>query len=246
MKHLYVLLALFAMQILSAQKLSSISYSDNGKPLSGKTIKTNKKNIPGVLILPAWMGIDSEAEQAAVNLNNQGYKTFIADIYGVGNEPKDAKQAKELSSYYKTNPEIYQQRIQLALNELIKQGADPNKIAVIGYCFGGTGALETARGILPVQGVVSIHGNLGKGDRANGPIKTKVLVLNGAADASVSKQEILNFEQEMDQAEADWQFINYANCKHTFTNPASPDYNKIMADRSWQHILLFLDEVLRN
>ena len=191
------------------------------------------------------MGIDDEAQQAALNLSKEGYKTFIADIYGIEKTPKDAKEARELSSYYKKNPDLYQQKIQLAINELIKQGADPNKIAVIGYCFGGTGALETARGLLHVQGIVSIHGNLGKGTRENGPINTKVLVLNGADDASVTIQDIMNFENEMKQANADWQFINYANSKHTFTNPKSADYNPIMAERAWKHTVLFLDEILK-
>lgn len=229
-----------------AQKLTDVTYSDQSATLKGKTIKTSKKNQPGVLILPAWMGIDDEAQQAAINLSNQGYKTFIADIYGADNLPNNPQKAREMSSFYKSNPDLYQKRIQLAINELIKQGANPDKIAVIGYCFGGTGALESARGLQPVQGVVSIHGNLGKGTRENGLINTKVLVLNGADDASVSQQDITNFENEMKQAKVDWQFINYANSKHTFTNPKSADYNKIMADRAWKHTLLFLDEVLKN
>lgn len=242
----YILLFLFVGFNLQAQKLTDVTYFFGDEILKGKTVKTNKKNQPGVLILPAWMGIDDEAQQAAINLSKQGYKTFIADIYGEENTPKSSKEAREMSSYYKNNPDLYTQRIQLAINELIKQGANPSKIAVIGYCFGGTGALETARGLLPVQGVVSIHGNLGKGSRENGVIKTKVLVLNGADDASVSQQDITNFENEMKQAQVDWQFINYANSKHTFTNPKSADYNAIMAERAWKHTLLFLNEILIN
>ena len=78
----------------------------------------------------------------------------------------------------------------MALEELKKQGANPDKIAVIGYCFGGTGALETARAGFSVAGVVSIHGGLAKGnDRLNVPIKTKVLVENPADDESVKPEK---------------------------------------------------------
>ena len=62
---------------------------------------------------------------------------------------------------------------------------------------------------------------------------------------SVKQEDIVNLTKEMDEGKTDWQFITYANSKHTFTNPESADYNKTMADRSWQHTLLFLKEVLK-
>ena len=134
----------------------------------------------------------------------------------------------------------------MALDELKKQGAHPEKIAVIGYCFGGTGALETARANFPVVGVVSIHGGLAKDkQRPNIALSTKILVEHPADDKSVSKEDYDNLVQEMNEGKADWQIITYANSGHTFTNPESKDYNKVMADRAWDHTLLFLKEILK-
>lgn len=245
MKNILFILSLFIFSNLFAQNIKSITYWDNQQKLSGISHSPQKKSDKGVLILPAWKGIDTEATTASLELSKIGYKTFVADIYGEENLPKTNEEAKKISSFYKTNPEAYHNRINLALKELIKLGVNPNKIVVIGYCFGGTGALETARAQFPVAGVVSIHGNLGKADRPNGPLSTNILVLHGADDAAVSPEEIKNFETEMKQAKADWQMIYYANSKHTFTNPESGDYNQIMAKRSWQHLLLFLQEVLK-
>ncbi|MFT3753521.1 MAG: dienelactone hydrolase family protein [Paludibacter sp.] len=121
----------------------------------------------------------------------------------------------------------------------------PDKVAVIGYCFGGTGALEAARANLPVKGVVSIHGGLGKdATRANAALHPKILIENPAEDQSVTPEIMNGLIKEMNDGKADWQIITYAYCKHTFTNPESPDYNGIMAKRAWQHTLLFLKEVL--
>jgi len=97
-----------------------------------------------------------------------------------------------------------------------------------------------------VAGVVSIHGSLSKAsDRPNNLIKTKILVEHPADDKSVSKEDYDNLIKEMNDGKADWQIITYANSGHTFTNPESPEYNKVMADRAWDHTLLFLKEILK-
>lgn len=231
---------------LFSQKLSSVSYQDGTQKLNGLVTSNAGKKLPGVIILPAWKGIDEEAKTAATELEKQGYIAFIADIYGEGNIPSDNASAMKNSGYYKENYEAYQKRILLALEQLKKKGAVADKIAVIGYCFGGTGALESARGSLPVAGVVSIHGSLAKDPkRANGPIATKILVEHPADDQSVSKEDYDNLIKEMNAGNADWQIITYAHSKHTFTDPKSADYNEVMAKRAWNHTLMFLKEILK-
>ncbi|ROH99462.1 dienelactone hydrolase family protein [Chryseobacterium daecheongense] len=243
-----ILLSVFLMSsaTLFSQKLSTVTYQDGTQKLNGMVTSNAGKKLPGVLILPAWKGIDDEAKTAAADLEKQGYIAFIADIYGEGNIPADNAAAAKSSGYYKQNYEAYQKRISLALEQLKKQGAIPDKIAVIGYCFGGTGALETARGNLPVVGVVSIHGSLAKDQtRKNGPITPKILVENPADDKSVTQQDYDNLIKEMNEGNADWQIITYAHSKHTFTDPKSPDYNEVMAKRAWNHTLMFLKEMLK-
>ena len=191
MKLSLTLFAVFlGMQLTLAQKLKSVAYQDGTQKLNGLVTSNAGKKLPGVLILPAWKGIDEEAKNAALQLEKQGYVVFIADIYGEGNIPTDNDAAAKIAGTYKQDYKAYQQRISVALEELKKQGANPDKIAVIGYCFGGTGALETARAQMPVAGVISIHGGLAKGnDRLNVPIKTKVLVENPADDESVKPEK---------------------------------------------------------
>ena len=242
---LFILLCMtFSMQVFAQFK--TVEYFDKNQKLNGLLLSGKKKNNnKAVLILPAWKGADNEAKQAALNLKKEGYMVMIADIYGEGNTPQSNDEAKKLSGHYKENFKSYQQRIELALNELIKQGANKNNIAVIGYCFGGTGTLEVARANFNVKGVVCIHGGLAKAEsRENLKINTKVLVLHGAADKSVSEAEAEQFRTEMKASQADWQMIYYADCGHTWTNPESPEYNALMAKRAWQHTLLFLKEIL--
>jgi len=247
MKFSLTLLTVFlGMQLTLAQTLKTIVYKDGTQKLNGLVTSNAGKKLPGVLILPAWKGIDEEAKNAALQLEKQGYVVLIADIYGEGNIPTDNDAAAKIAGTYKQDYKAYQQRISVALEELKKQGANPDKIAVIGYCFGGTGALETARAGFSVAGVVSIHGGLAKGnDRLNVPIKTKVLVENPADDESVKPEDMTNLIAEFKTGKTDFQIITYANSKHTFTSPESPDYNEVMAKRAWNHTLTFLKEILK-
>lgn len=227
-----------------AQELKKIKYTDESVTHEGESIIV-RQNAPSVLILPAWMGIDDEARTAAKDLAKQGYNVFIADVYGSIDTPKEVEAAKKISSFYKDNPEKYRHKIEIAVNEFIKLGANKNNTAVIGYCFGGTGTLEAARGNMNFKGVVSIHGGLKKVYTTYNIINPKVLVIHPAEDASVSKQDIDLFMDEMRKGNADWQFFYYGNSKHTFTNPQSKDYNALMTERAWKHVKLFLEEVLK-
>ena len=229
-----------------SKPLQPITYVDGDVTLNSLITSHWDNNPPGVLLLPAWFGIDDEAKDAAIHLQTQGYSTLIADIYGEGHMPETSEEASEKAGWYKQHFEVYQRRISAALDQLVATGADPNKIAVIGFCFGGTGALEAARGNLPVAGVVCIHGALYKDPkRENSTIHASVLVEHPADDHTVSKSDYEHFVREMNACNADWQLITYGHSKHTFTNPQSADYHEKMAIRAWSHTLSFLAEVLK-
>lgn len=236
-------------------QLKPVQYKDENQILNGFKINPSKKSVqnPGILILPAWRGIDKLSKDTAENLSKLGYYAFIADIYGEGNYPKDNAEAGKIAGFYKNDFLAYQKRISLALQQLIDAGANPDNIVIIGYCFGGTGALEAARGHLKAKGVVSFHGGLGKdSSRTTETIDTKVLVCHGADDPYVPAEEISGFQKEMRESKADWQMIYYANAVHSFTNPESGTdnskgaaYNEKAAKRSFEHFKLFLNEVLK-
>lgn len=248
------LLTLLSGLINTYAQLAPIDYNDNEQKLSGFGSKPQNelKDKPGVLILPAWMGIDEHSKESAAALAKLGYFAFVADIYGVNNRPKNTAEAGKNAGFYKKNYADYQRRIQLALDQLVKLGANPDKIVVMGYCFGGTGALEAARGNLKVQGAVSFHGGLGRdASRSVNKINTKVLVLHGADDPYVPKAEVDAFQEEMKTSGADWQMVFYANAVHAFThkdagsdNSKGAAYNELADKRSWIAFKDFLKEVL--
>ena len=249
---LSIILLTVGMTVFSQSK--TVSYADGAQVLMGVSDLPAKAlpNKPGVLILPAWMGIDDHAKESATDLAKLGYTTFVADIYGVDKRPTNYKEAGEKAGYYKKNIKEYHNRIALALQQLIKLGANPDDIVVMGYCFGGTGAIEAARTNMKVKGIISFHGGLGRDEtRTIDPILPKVLVLHGADDPYEPKAEVDSFQAEMKTAKADWQMVFYANAVHSFTdkkvgndNSKGAAYNEKAEKRSWQALLNFLKEVL--
>lgn len=253
MRNKLIILMMSISLTINAQ-LKPIDYADENQKLSGFAAIPKKalNNKAGILILPAWMGIDEHSKESAEKLQAMGYYAFVADIYGVDKRPTNSKEAGQNAGYFKKNITEYHKRIQLALDQLINQGANPDKIVVIGYCFGGTGAIEAARMNIKVQGVVSFHGGLGRDDsREINQINPKVLVLHGADDFYVPKEEVEAFQNEMRKANADWQMVYYANSVHAFThkdagndNSKGTAYNEKADKRSWIAFMNFLKEVL--
>lgn len=255
MKIIKPLMAIISILFATAPSFSQgkyLKYSDGNTILQGYLVKAKTdQKAPGVVIIHQWMGLTDHEKNTADKLAALGYHALAADIYGEGVTPKNTSEAGEKVDYYKTNFNVFQSRIQSAIDQLIKEGADANNIAVIGYCFGGTGAIEAARAHLLVKGIVSFHGGLSKNaTRPNNLVKTKVLVLHGADDPFESEEGIKSFQKEMRDGKADWQMIYYANAVHSFTqkeagndNSKGAAYNEVAAKRSWEHMKLFLSEI---
>ncbi|KAA5532331.1 dienelactone hydrolase family protein [Taibaiella lutea] len=256
MKSKIILLHLFLFMFLNVvhAQQQQVAYNDGKQKLNGELWKPAKMNDKraGILILPAWKGIDAHSKIVAKQLSDLGYVAFIADIYGEGHYPKTDKEAGESAGYYKTHIDEYRQRIKLALIQLVRSGVNPDEIVVIGYCFGGLGAIEAARANMPVKGVVSFHGSYDH-DAAKPEtlIQPRILILHGADDPHSSAAVIAQLQDEFRKAHADWQMIYYSNAVHAFTDPdAGSDnskgvaYNENADKRSWQAFMQFLQEVL--
>lgn len=187
---------------------------------------------PGVMIVHEWTGLGPYVKQRAEQLAKLGYVAFAADIYGKGIRPKNPKEAGAQANIYKSDRKLLRDRAAAGLQVLQNNKlTDKNRIAAIGYCFGGTTVLELARSGANVAGVVSFHGNLDTPNLQDAKnIKGKVLVLHGADDPLVPDEQVDAFENEMRQANVDWQLVAYGGAVHSFTNPeAGKDASKGVA-----------------
>ena len=208
---------------------------------------------PGVMIVHEWWGLNNFAKQAAERLAKLGYVAFAADMYGKGKVTKSPDEARVWATEVKGNTPLMRARAQAGLKVLAQNKlVDPQRLAAMGFCFGGTTVLELAYSGADVRGVVSFHGGLTAPkpeDLKN--IKASFLVLHGAEDTHVTAADIAAFEDGMRKAKADWQMVLFGGAVHSFTNPEATGlnipgvaYNAKAAARSFKYMELFFQEIL--
>lgn len=206
---------------------------------------------PGVLIVHQWTGLSDYEKMRAEMLAEMGYNVFALDIYGKGIRPQPPESGKQAGKY-KGDRALFRQRLEAGL-EMLRSlpNTDPDRIATIGYCFGGTGALELVRDGAKIAGAVSFHGGLSTPtpeDAKN--ITARVLVLHGADDPSVPPTEVDAFRKEMEDARVNYQLIAYPGAVHSFTQKAAGDdnskgsaYNAEADAKSWEAMKTFFAEI---
>ena len=204
---------------------------------------------PVILIVHQWKGITYHERQRAHRLAEMCYNVLVVDMYGKDVRPETTEEAKAQSSKYKNDPALARQRLKASLNFAKKKGRTSDA-AIMGYCFGGTMALELARTGEPLTAAISFHGGLSTEAPSfeQNSIKTPILIHHGDADPYVSPEEVEKFLNEMREVNADWMFIRYADAVHSFTqrsagyDPSTGSaYNKKADERSWDYTIEYLD-----
>jgi dienelactone hydrolase len=214
--------------------------------------EAKKGRRPGVLVVHQFMGLGEHERERAQQLAALGYVALAADVYGKGVRPAKREEAMAMTAALRGDRPTLRARVRAGLDALRASDlVDARRIGAIGFCFGGTAALELARSGAELSGVVSFHGGLSSPAPEDGRnIKAKVLVLHGADDPTNSPENIAAFQQEMRAGGVDWQMVSYGGAVHAFTQKAAGNdpskgvaYNERADRRSWQAMLDFFAEI---
>jgi len=251
-------MALIAFQSGTAQaavKVETVNYKQGDQALEGWLVYDDAKQgkRPGVVVFPAWYGPSDDEKHRAEMLAKLGYVAFVADVYGKGIRPNNPKDAGAESGKYMKDRPLLTKRAEAAFDQLRKNPmVNTAKLAAIGYCFGGAGALDLARSGAPLEAIVTFHGTLTSptpGDDKN--IKGRVLALHGADDPLVGPQAQDAFKKEMSEAKVDWELILYSGAVHSFTQKDAGNdpskgaaYNEKADKRSWAEMTRLFKETL--
>ena len=206
---------------------------------------------PAVIVAHDWTGRNEFACQKARMLAEMGYVGFASDVYGQGRLGANNDEKMALMHPLVSDRSLLRDRLLVAYETLVAMPeVDKNRIAVIGFCFGGLCALDLARSGADIKGAVSFHGLLNKPAHLESEhIKAKVLVLHGYDDPLVKPEQVHAFCQEMTDAKVDWQVHMYGHVQHAFTNPQAHDvqlglvFNSLAEQRSWLAMRHFLQEI---
>jgi dienelactone hydrolase len=210
---------------------------------------------PGVLVFPEIFGLNDHAIERARRLAGMGYAALGCDLHGDRKLITELSEASKIGGYMREDPLRNRARTDPALAAFVaRPEIDRTRVAAIGFCFGGTMALELARGGAALRAVVGFHSGLATKrpqDAAN--IKARILICTGADDPSITAEQRTAFEAEMRAGKVAWEMHVYGNTVHSFTNPEADAMNRpemarydARADRvSWRSMTELFDEVLR-
>lgn len=233
--------------------VTTVPYEHDGTALEGLLAKDRAiaGKRPAVILVHDWHGVNEHVRARVTMLARLGYVAFGADVYGAGVRPGDGTAAQVAGSFYGDLP-LMRGRMQAGLDRVLAdEDVDASRVVVMGYCFGGSAALELARTGAALAGVVSFHGALIAHDPSDADrITGRVLVLTGGADPVVPDDAVHAWQDELRGApDVDWQVVTYSGAMHAFAVPDAdaPDhgaqYQERADRRSWQALEVFLADV---
>lgn len=239
-------------------KEANISYVSDSAKLTGFVAYDSNAatKLPVVLIIHEWWGLNNYAKRRAKQLAELGYLAMAVDMYGDGKMGNNPDEAGKLAMPFYQNVGMAKSRFDAALATIKTfKLADTNKIAAIGYCFGGAMVLNLARLGEQLKGVVSFHGNLIGNAADKSLLKAKILVCHGADDQFVKTDEVNAFKKQMDSIGAEYIFKQYPGATHAFSNPDATEmgqkfkipiaYNAAADTASWNEMKAFFGKIFK-
>jgi len=232
----------------------SLTQEYNGQTLEHVVIHDGSgRTLPTVVIIPTVMGVQPLEIGFAEKLVALGYHAIVVDLFGKRFRPViDRGEAFAAMGELREDREALRDRLLSVLDEVRKrEHVDKQRIAVIGYCFGGQCALDVARSGEDIAAVASFHGLFDSPGLDKRSIKAKVAAYHGWDDPMVPPEAVVALGQELTEGGADWQIHAYGNVGHGFTNPKAHEigiegvfFHEAAARRSWDSLVNFLAEAL--
>jgi dienelactone hydrolase len=249
------------MQILKENVMveQKVPYQVDGRQFEGMIVYDDsvRDKRPAIFMQPDWKGVSAETIAQARAVAAKDYVVLMADMFGAGygDRPKNQDELRAgMLAVHKDLPFTLAcggKAYETLVGEANKLGLiDAGKTAAIGYCAGGGYALEQARAAADFKAVVVFHvtnpNPVVSGTPCN--IKGRVLAIHGSADPITPKPKMDALEEELTNAEVDWQVMMFGGAVHSFcdltANAAAQRYDEKLCQKSYRLMRDFFAETL--
>ncbi len=261
MKALFVTLVVimglgFSHTTHSKVKEKTFTYQVDGRDFKGYIADGTKsgEKAPGVIVVHEWWGQNAYPRKRARMLAEKGYVAFAIDMFGEGKVATHPDDAKKFASKSMEDPKKAKKIFDKAVS-ILKERDDVNKdkIAAIGYCYGGAVVLNMAAMGSDIDLVGSFHGAISGDMKFKKGDDIRVYIFNGADDPMVTSKQLAAVRKSLNDAEIRNTIENYPNAKHAFTNPSATEkgkkyglplaYNEKADKDSWKKFMKALEEL---
>jgi len=226
---------------------AEVAYADlGGARVSGYLAKPKKFHgkLPGLIVIQEWWGLNDNIRAMARRFAGEGYVVLAVDLY----EGKTAATPGEASAIMQAamkDPARLTDNLKQAYAYLEgRAGAD--RIGVVGWCFGGGWALETALALgKKLDAAVMYYGSVKTDPKELEPLKAPLLGHFGALDQGIPVDGVRQFETALAKLHKDATIHVYENADHAFANPTGSRYQEAAATLSWQRTTDFFAKHLK-
>ena len=199
---------------------------------------------PGVLMLPYQWGLNSQITRLANFLSERGYIVLVPDLYR--GSASDSTPRAVLLTQITPDEQLFND-IQAGYDHLqtLRQ-IDPDKIAVVGFGYGGRVALRYAAQQPQLAATVNISGQvLTTADSLANIGAGPVLGLFGEADTATPPDQLTAFGVALETAGIDYEIKTYPRAASEFVKLPDLTVFNSAAYNAWNDMIGFLDATLK-
>jgi carboxymethylenebutenolidase len=231
----------------------TVNYYDqaNGYLVYPNTSNENKSGnnngtLPAVVMIHENKGLNDHIKNMANLLARNGYVVLAVDLFK-GEVTTDRNRSSELTQYIRDNPDIATANLQSAVKYLASlPNVNAEKIASLGWCFGGAQSLQLALNSQdhPLSATIIYYGRLITDNATLAKIKWPVLGIFGDQDSSIPVDTVKAFESALNSNDIPNEIYIFKGVGHAFANPSGDNYAPVETKDAWDKTLSFLDKHL--
>lgn len=196
---------------------------------------------PGIVMIHENRGLRPEIKKEAEELAKEGYRVLAVDLYK-GTVMETQEEARAYRDKYKQEDGLA--NMQAAVAYLENKGAE--KIASLGWCFGGRQSVELAISGTPLDATVVYYGGgMATTTDKLAAISWPVLGVFGDQDQVIPLSEVEAFKASLGELGIQNEVYIYPGVGHAFANPSNPNFAPEPTADAWSKTLTFLETHLR-
>ncbi len=197
---------------------------------------------PALILIHEWWGLNDNIKKLAQDFGNEGYLVLAVDLYGKEATTNSGTAIQMAGEVTKDQDQAFK-NLGYAMEYLKwNSSVDPNRIASVGWCFGGGWAYQMAKNDLWVRASVMYYGRFNPEDDLK-MMRAQILGHFGEKDTSIAIDSVNEFQAKLKTLSGSTSTVYiYPNVGHGFANEDNVTYDKAAADAAWQRTIDFLSK----
>lgn len=196
----------------------------------------------GIILIHEFWGVNGQIKKVAGRLEGESFRVIQADLYK-GKIAQNVEEARAMKDAIKDDEAL--EVLKNCMWKLGEEGIPPEKVAIWGFCMGGSFSYLAAINGIKAGAYIIYYGSRISDDRAKlANISAPVMGVFGGLDKAIPRDLVSRFGQALEDLGKTNEIDIYDDADHAFANEERASYNAKAAKDAWQKTLAFLNKNL--